>query len=208
MKEDKYYENEREDIIALIPHDARRVLDIGCGFGFMGNRLKKERGIEVVGVENDEKAANIANGNVDKLIRGNVENLKLPFKEGYFDCIIYGDVLGCLRNPWKLLKEHTYYLKKGGCCIASVPNVAHYSIIQGLLRNRWEYVSSGLLDDDFLRFFTLEGIKKMFEDAGYTFEEKKRYVRASKSKKLLNRILGGKIEYLLTEQYIVRGRLD
>ena len=174
----------------------------------MGKRLKKERGIEVVGVENDEKAANITKGNVDKLIRGDIENLKLPFKEGYFDCIAYGDVLNCFRDPWKVLKGHTYYLKRGGCCIASIPNVAHYSIIKGLLRNRWKYVPSGLLDDNFLRFFTLEGIKRMFEDAGYTFEEKKRYIRASKSKKLLNKILRGKIEYLLTEQYIVEGRLD
>ena len=154
MPEDKYYESAREDIVSLIPREAMRVLDVGCGFGLMGKRLKQERGIEVVGIESEQKAINIAKGNLSKLIVGDVENLKLPFEQGYFDCIIYGDVL-----------EH-------------------------------------------LRFFTSEGIKEIFNNAGYAIKEEKKYIRGSKSKKALNKILRGKIEYLLTEQYIVKARLD
>ncbi len=208
MKEDKYYESERNDLIALIPYEARRILDVGCGFGLMGKKLKEERHVEVVGIESEKKAIGAAKSNMDKLVTGDVEGLKLPFEQGYFDCIVYGDVLEHLRNPWKLLKEHTYYLKKGGCCIASIPNISHYSIIKGLLKGKWQYASSGILDQTHMRFFTLEEIKKMFRDAGYTVEKEEKYIRASKSKKLLNKILRGKIEYLLTEQYIVRGRLD
>ena len=207
MKEDKYYENEREDIIALIPNDARRVLDTGCGFGLMGKRLKEKLDIEVVGIENEKGVINVAKNNVDKLIIGDVEDLKLPFERGYFDCIVYGDILEHLKDPWRVLKEHVYYLKKGGYSIASIPNISHYSVIKALLYDIWEYKPSGILDERHLRFFTLEGIRQMFKDAGYTIEEEKRYVRASKSKKLLNKLLGGKIEYLLTEQYIIKGRL-
>lgn len=207
-KEGKYYSSSRDDIIALIPEDAGRVLDVGCGFGFMAKKLKEARHIEVVGIEKEGEAADVAKGNVDRLLTGDAEDMTLPFEKGYFDCITYGDVLGCLRDPWRLLKEHTRYLKKGGCCIASIANVAHYSIIKGLLRNKWEYVPAGLLDESCLRFFTLDGMKSMFRDAGYAFEEKKRYVRASKSKKILNRILRGKIEYLFTEQYLIKGVLS
>jgi hypothetical protein len=64
------------------------------------------------------------------------------------------------------------------------------------------------MDETHLRFFTLEGIRKMFRGAGYTIEEERKYVRASKSKKLLNKLLFGKIEHLLTEQYIIKARLD
>ena len=208
MKEDKYYESEREDIIRLIPEDATRILDVGCGFGLMGKRLKKEKGIEVIGIENEERVMSVARGNVDQLIIGDVENLKLPFEQGYFDCIVYGDVLEHLRDPWKLLKEHTYYLRKRGWCIASIPNISHYSVVKGLLGNRWEYKPSGILDKTHLRFFTLAEIKKMFGSAGYVIDEEKKYIRASKSKKLLNKVLGGRLDHLLTEQYIVKGRLD
>lgn len=208
MKDSKYYESERKDIIALIPNDARRILDIGCGFGLMGKKLKGERDIEIVGIENEEKVINIARDNVDELIIGDVEDLKPPFEQGYFDCLVYGDVLEHLKEPWKVLKEHTYYLKKGGWCIASIPNISHYSIIKSLLNNKWEYASSGILDETHLRFFTLEGIRKIFRDAGYTIEEERKYIRASKSKKLLNKLLRGRIEHLLTEQYIIKAKLD
>jgi SAM-dependent methyltransferase len=207
QKEDKYYENEREDIITLIPNEIKRVLDVGCGFGYMGKRLRKERGIEVIGIENEEKAVDTAKDNVDKLIIGDVENLKLPFERGYFDCLVYGDVLEHIKEPWRILKEHTYYLKSGGFCIASIPNISHYSVIKGLLNDLWEYKPSGILDETHLRFFTLEGIRSMFINSGYSIEEEKRYVRASKVKKLLNKLLGGRIEHLLTEQYVIKARL-
>jgi len=205
MREDKYYESERADIIALIPAGARRLLDVGCGFGFMGKRLKEmAREIEVTGIERGEEAINVARGNVDKLIVGDVENMKLPFDKGYFDCLVYGDVLEHLKDPWKLLKEHRYYLKRGGCCIASIPNISHYSIIKGLLNDVWEYKPSGILDEMHIRFFTLEGIRKMFEDSGYEIKEEKRHKRGSKSKKILNKLVRGKIDHLLTEQYIIK----
>lgn len=208
VKEDQYYASDRFDMMALIPDDVRRVLDVGCGYGNMAKRLKEERGIEVIGVEKEGRAVNVAKDNVDKLIIGDVEDLKLPLEEGYFDCIVYGDVLEHLKEPWRLLKRHTYYLKKGGYCIASIPNIAHYSIIKGLINDKWEYSSSGIMDRTHLRFFTIESIRRMFKDAGYAILEEKRYIRASKSKKLLNKLLRGRMEHLLTEQYIVKGRLD
>ena len=192
----------------MIPDGVKRVLNVGCGFGLMGKRLRDERGIEVTGIENQEEAAGIARGNIDELIAGDVENLKLPFEPGYFDCVVYGEILEHLKDPWKVLREHVYYLKKGGWCIASIPNIAHYSIIKGLLSNKWEYKPSGILDKTHLRFFTINGIRKMFKDAGYTIEEEKKYIRASKSKKLLNKLLLGRISYLLTEQYLIKGRLS
>lgn len=208
IKEDKYYASDRLDMITLIPDDVMRVLDVGCGHGNMAKRLKSERDIEVIGIEKEGRAVNTAKDNVDKLIIGDVEDLKLPFEQGYFDCIVYGDILEHLKEPWKVLKKHTYFLRKGGYCMASIPNISHYSVIKGLMNNKWEYTASGIMDETHLRFFTLEGIRRMFKDAGYAIEEEKRYIRASKSKKLLNKLLCGRIEHLLTEQYIVKGRLS
>lgn len=206
-RQDKYYASDRLDIIEFIPRGVKRVLDVGCGYGNMGRRLREEFKAEVVGIEKEERALNIAKDNVDKLIIGDVETITLPFKQGYFDCIVYGSILEHLRDPWKLLKNHAFYLRKGGSCVACLPNISHYSVIQNLLRDKWEYAPSGLLDDSHLRFFTFSGIEKMFRDAGYNIEEEKRFIRASKSKKVLNKLLFGKIKHLLTEEYIIRARL-
>jgi 2-polyprenyl-3-methyl-5-hydroxy-6-metoxy-1,4-benzoquinol methylase len=208
MKDDKYYKGDRKDIISLIPNDVRFLLDVGCGFGLMSKRLKEKQDIEVVGIEKEEKIADIARSNLDRLIIGDAEDLKLPFKQGYFDCLVYGDILEHLKEPWKILREHTYYLKKGGYCIASIPNISHYTIIKNLIKNKWEYTSAGILDDAHLRFFTLDSIRKMFKDAGYAIEEEKLYIRASKFKRFLNMLLGGRIKHLLAEQYLIKGRLS
>lgn len=208
MNTDDYYESEREDIIALIPPDARRILDVGCGFGLMGKALKQKNGaIEVVGLEAEEKAAEIAKKNIDKVITGDVEGVKMPFADGYFDCLIYGEVLEHLKDPWRIMKEHAPYLKKGGCCIVSMPNISHYSIIEGLLKDKWDYKDAGILDSTHLRFFTINGMRKMLNDAGYIIDEEKRYIRASKVKKAIGKLLGRRAAHLLTEQYLIKGRL-
>lgn len=208
MNTDDYYESEREDIIALIPPDARRILDVGCGFGLMGKALKQKNGaIEVVGLEAEEKAAEIAKKNIDKVITGDVEGAKMPFANGYFDCLVYGEVLEHFKDPWRVMKEHASYLKKGGCCIVSMPNISHYSIIEGLLKDKWDYKDAGILDSTHLRFFTINGMRKMLNDAGYIIDEEKRYIRASKVKKAIGKLLGRRAAHLLTEQYLIKGRL-
>lgn len=208
MNADDYYGSEREDIIAVIPDDARRILDVGCGFGLMGKAIKKINGaVEVVGLEAEEKAAETARKNIDKVIAGDVEDIKMPFAAGYFDCLVYGEVLEHLKDPWRILREHAPYLKKGGCCIVSFPNVSHYSIIEGLLRDEWNYRDSGILDGTHLRFFTIGGMRNMLSGAGYVIEEEKRYIRASRVKKAIGRLLGKRAEHLLTEQYLIKGRL-
>ncbi|MFH0839789.1 MAG: class I SAM-dependent methyltransferase [Candidatus Omnitrophota bacterium] len=207
MDNDGYYGNEREDIIALIPESAKRILDVGCGFGLMGKRIKEIRGsVEVAGLEAEPNAAEAAKKNLDTVIAGDAENVKLPFENGYFDCIVYGEILEHLKDPWKLLKEHKRFLKNGGLCIASMPNISHYSVVKGLLKDRWDYKDSGILDRSHLRFFTIEGMRKMFSDAGYVILDEKRYMRASRVKKFLGKIFGKRAAHLLTEQYIIMGK--
>lgn len=208
MNTDNYYGSERGDIIELIPPGTKRILDVGCGFGLMGKKLKDKLGaVEVVGLEMEESAAEVAKKNLDKIIAGNVEDIKLPFGSGYFDCLVYGEVLEHLKDPWKILKEHARCLKKGGYCIASLPNISHYSIIQDLLKDRWDYKDSGILDSTHLRFFTINGIRKMFTGAGYVIEDEKRCIRASKVKKVIGKLLGKRAMHLWTEQYVIKGRL-
>ena len=47
-------ENKRDEFLALVSADATKVLDVGCGDGSLGAKLR-EKGKEVVGVERDEK---------------------------------------------------------------------------------------------------------------------------------------------------------
>jgi 2-polyprenyl-3-methyl-5-hydroxy-6-metoxy-1,4-benzoquinol methylase len=90
---------------------------------------------------------------------------------GRYDCIVCGDVLEHLSDPWKVIKGLRRHLKQQGIFIASVPNIANWGIIYEMLKGRWDYVPFTILSGTHLRFFTRDSIKECFQDAGYEIRE-------------------------------------
>lgn len=209
-KDTKYYENKRTDLIKFVPAGAVRVLEIGCGTGQTGAEIKKLRGpgTVVVGVELFPDAAERAHSVLDSVFTGDVEKIELPFDQAYFDCIIYGDVLEHLIDPWRVLEKHGKLLKPGGVMIASIPNVAHYRIVRMLKNKEWNYQASGIMDVTHLRFFAVKNIKEMFGRIGLSVTDVGNIISASRVKKFLNRIMFNSLIDDITEQYIIVARKD
>ncbi|MFH1753518.1 MAG: class I SAM-dependent methyltransferase [Candidatus Omnitrophota bacterium] len=202
-KDREYYRGARAEIVDLVIPEAQRVLDIGCACGITGQMLK-ERGVrEVVGVEIDPQACGEAAKRLDRVHLGDVQVMPLPYKE-YFDCIIYADVLEHLVDPWSLLKRHRELLREGGSVLASIPNVGHYRVIKKLIKGSWTYDDKGVLDSTHLRFFALKNIRDMFSQAGYRIDKVIYKVSASKIKKALNRVLRGRLNESLSEQFLIK----
>ena|GEM_PF-3433965 len=170
VKNPAYYENVNPFILEAVPPDARRVLDVGCGAGALGAVLK-ERGMEVVGVEVNPLAARKAMAVLDRVVVADVEAGELPFEEGCFDCVVCGDVLEHLRDPWGTLERLAKHLRPGGLVVASLPNVCYVRVVKGLLRGEWDYGEAGVLDGTHLRFFTRKSAVEMFEKAGLVVEK-------------------------------------
>ncbi|MBN1526155.1 MAG: class I SAM-dependent methyltransferase [Candidatus Omnitrophica bacterium] len=204
-KKNGYYEAARLDLIRLIPAGAKKILEVGCGSGVTGLAIKDRLGayIEVTGVELNPDAASKAKCRIDTVLVGDVETLTLPFEAGTFDCIIYGDVLEHLKDPWGLLKRQRPLLTPGGCAIASIPNIAHYRILKMLRKREWRYEDSGILDRSHLRFFTIRSIETMFDGAGFDVLRIERKLGASKVKRFLNALCLNAFVDSLTEQYLV-----
>lgn len=173
MKNPEYYSNDYSIILQFIPNTCKTILDIGCAYGFLGKNIKNRTEKELVGIELDRDAAKQAEKYFDKVVVGDIETLELDLKEHYFDCIIFADILEHLKDPWTLLKKIKKYLKPEGVLVASIPNVKHYTVLRELLLGLWNYKPAGILDDSHLRFFTLQTIQKMFQDAGYTINSVK-----------------------------------
>jgi len=176
------YISRRTDILDLIPNEVRRILDIGCSTGALGEQIKQENkvDVEVVGIEFDEQMAELARKKLDKVIIGDVDNIDLEkyLTCNYFDCIIFADILEHLKNPWDTLKNITRFLNNEGVIIASIPNVRHYTTIINLLfRGYWPYRERGIHDKTHLRFFTFKNIKEMFQDVGLKIVRIKRNYR-------------------------------
>jgi len=166
-----YFGHVRPEVLALIPETARRVLDIGCGAGRLGEAIKQRQGANVSGIEFDARAAAAARQRLDQVWAGDVEQLDLKIPPGSFDAIVCADILEHLRDPVRLLRQSREWLAPGGSLIASIPNVRHHSVVRSLLQGNWTYESAGLLDRTHLRFFTRREIEKLFYRAGFAIGE-------------------------------------
>ncbi|NOZ26199.1 MAG: glycosyltransferase [Nitrospirae bacterium] len=162
-----YYSRERRDVEILVPHDVKRVLDVGCGEGVLGKRLLDRGASEVIGVEISEEACRKAARNLTGVVCGDIEDIALSFEDGYFDCIVLADVLEHLVDPMSTLKKLGKYLSDAGSIVASIPNVRYYGVINMLVEGRWRYDDYGILDRTHLRFFTKKEIYLLFEKAGF-----------------------------------------
>ena len=162
-----YYKNIREDILSIVPSDAKNILEIGCAAGMTGNELKKKSGVYVAGVELDQNAAIEARSLLDDVIEGDIEDIDLPYKNETFDCLLFADILEHLKDPLTVLKKTSKLLKPTGTLIASIPNVQYLGVVSQLIEGNWTYQDEGILDRTHLRFFTYHEIEKLFTDAGY-----------------------------------------
>ena len=170
-KASAYFSHERQDVLELVPLKAQRVLDIGCGVGKLGKAIKSRQSAHVTGVERDPLAAGEATKVLDDVHQTDIERADFAFTKGIFDCVICADVLEHLRFPERLLQKIYDWLAPGGVLVTSLPNVQNLAVVQSLLAGNWTYESSGLLDEDHVRFFTRREIEKMLSRTGFDFQE-------------------------------------
>ena len=164
-----YDDDPRPDVLPLVPSSARRVLDVGCGTGAFGQALKRSRpDVEVWGIEPHLGVIPAAEVLLDRVVVGRFPE---DVPDRHFDVVCFNDVLEHLVDPWGALLAAAPILSAGGCVVASIPNVRHYSVIWALVRHgEWRYRDVGILDRTHLRFFTRSSMVRAFTDAGYAID--------------------------------------
>lgn len=148
----------------------KRVLDVGCSSGYLARPLV-EQGCTVVGIEQDEAAAEAAREVCAEVLVGDVETMVLPFPSGSFDVVLCGDLIEHLRAPEQFLAGVQPLLRADGRLVLTTPNVANWSVRLGLLLGRWRYTERGILDRTHLHLFTRSTLVKTLERAGYRLLE-------------------------------------
>ncbi len=145
------------------------VLDVGCGTGALGEKLK-QKGCIVHGVEYSKESAEKAKKRIDEVFIANIEQ-EIPKLRKKYDFLIFADVLEHLRNPEDVLKKYSIFLKEKGIAIISLPNIANWSIRIKLLFGKFNYTKTGILDETHLHFYTIKSAKKMIEKAEFAVEK-------------------------------------
>jgi 2-polyprenyl-3-methyl-5-hydroxy-6-metoxy-1,4-benzoquinol methylase len=155
-------------VLDLIPPGSA-VLEIGAATGYMSKAIQA-RGCAVVAVEKDPEAASLARAAGIDVRTGRLEEVGLS---DTFDCLVLADVLEHVPDPDEFFEKALRHLRPGGWVVLSVPNVAHWSLRWSLLRGRFDYTRTGLLDDTHLRFYTARTLESLLARHRLTIVERR-----------------------------------
>jgi len=161
------YEAVNQAVLSYVPQTAKRLLDIGCGSGALGRKIKYRLNCEVVGVTYSESEAAIASKHLDKVLVYDLNNFN-PIDLGKFDCIICSHILEHLYQPQKLLSELHKNLTSDAKLIVALPNTLHWKQRWEFLKGNFKYTDGGVMDRTHFRFFDWETSLQLVTDSGYT----------------------------------------
>jgi SAM-dependent methyltransferase len=101
---------------ALAETSPGRVLDVGCGRGWFGERVQDELGAEVVAVDQSERMVALARAAGLDAVRGDVRDL--AFADAEFDCAAAHWMLYHVPDVDSALAELARVLRRGGRLVA------------------------------------------------------------------------------------------
>ena len=169
-QQDVYHVNRREDVLPHVPPQVRSVLDVGCASGGFGLSLRTvvQPGAHVVGVEamGDPVAVARASGAYDEVVEGYFPDA-LAGRADRFELIAFLDVLEHMLDPGEALDAAHDFLAPDGRILVSLPNVGYFPVVADLLRGRWDYTETGVLDRTHLRFYTRATMVELLAEHGY-----------------------------------------
>lgn len=147
------------------PGGARRVLDVGCGPGYLCEVLR-DRGYAVTGIERAGWGPpQGAEGYT--LVDADLEDGLPRLEGGPFEAIVCADILEHLRNPAALLAQLRGVLAPGGRLIASLPNSGNLYFRLVVLAGRFPKEEKGLFDRTHVHFFTWDGWTTLLAEGGF-----------------------------------------
>ncbi len=203
-KPELYYDQQRPELVALLPAKLGRVLDVGCGSGGVGRSIR-DRATVLTGIEVDEEAAALAAQTYDEVLVGDV-SVRLADLRGPYDTILAYDVLEHLPDPQLVLRSLRSVAAPNGLLHVSVPNARHVSLVRDLvLRGTFGYTDWGHRDSTHLRWFTRRDLVALLEGAGWSVE-RTAHAELSGPGRLAERLTRGLSADLLVYQWSALAR--
>ena len=117
-------------IIANIITENSRVLDVGCDDGSLMEFLKKDKNVDLRGIEISKEKVQTCISKGLTVIEGDAEFDLKQFPDNSFDYVVLGQTLQAFINPEVVIKE---LLRVGNKAIVTIPNFGHWRVRLNLL---------------------------------------------------------------------------
>jgi SAM-dependent methyltransferase len=160
------YEAINHPVFSYLPNNAKRILDIGCGAGNLGEFVKKSKQCEYIGITYSQMEMEQASQILDKALTVDLNMLELP-DLGQFDCIICSHILEHLYQPQNFLEKLHDNFTPSGKLIVALPNVLHWKQRLKFIQGDFKYTDGGLMDKTHFRFFDWQTAQDLLIQSGY-----------------------------------------
>ena len=117
-------------IISDIITENTRVLDVGCNEGSFMEFLKKNKNVDIRGIEISKEKVQTCVSKGLTVIEGDAELDLKQFPNKSFDYVVLGQTLQAFINPEIVIKE---LLRVGKKAIVTIPNFGHWRVRLNLL---------------------------------------------------------------------------
>jgi 2-polyprenyl-3-methyl-5-hydroxy-6-metoxy-1,4-benzoquinol methylase len=200
-----YFSNVRADIAPLLPLQAHRIVDVGCGTGATLSWLRElYPEAYTIGVEGNADLRQELSQNADEVhivdLAAEAPNFGEP------DLMLFLDILEHLPAPADALKRLSAGLAPGGTIIVSLPNVAHLSVAVPLLfQGEFTYRDAGILDRTHLRFFVQKSAVQLLEEAGFSVTNALMTGLAGPRARMLDALTLHLMRTRLSKQFVMQG---
>ena len=131
-------------IIADLLEENTRILDVGCDDGTLMEFLKRNKNIDIRGIEISKKKVQVCISKGLTVLEGNAEFDLKQFPENSFDYVVLGQTLQAFVNPEIVIKE---LLRVGKKAIVTIPNFGHWRVRLNLLTKGTMPVTKTLPND-------------------------------------------------------------
>jgi methionine biosynthesis protein MetW len=132
------------EIITNIIEKSTRVLDVGCDDGTLMEFLKKNKNVDIRGIEISKEKVQICIAKGLTVIYGNAELDLKQFPNHSFDYVVLGQTLQAFINPEIVINE---LLRVGKKAIITIPNFGHWKVRLNLLTQGTMPVTKTLPND-------------------------------------------------------------
>ena len=131
-------------VIAELIEKEKKVLDVGCGDGILMEFLKKNKEIDIRGIEILKSNAQKCVGKGLSVIEGNAEKDLTQFPDSSFDFVILSQTLQAFLDPETVIKE---LLRIGKKAIVTIPNFGFWKVRLHLLIKGTMPITKNLPDE-------------------------------------------------------------
>lgn len=155
-----------------------KVLDIGCGDGYFGESLVKNKHVDYLGGDISETALETAKGRDLSVVLLDATRDLDQFTEKSFDFVVMSEFIEHIPNSEEILQMAGKIARKG--VLVSIPNIAYWKfrlqLLIGHFPKQW-----AVAPHEHLRFWSIIDFKKTARQLDFTIED----IQSSNGKRVL-----------------------